>query len=209
MEGIAVSSLQGAAGTRPYIVALGGATREGSSTEKALRVALSAAERAGAETLLLGSADLDLPMYAPERTERGVAARRLVHELRRADGIIIGSPGYHGGISGLVKNALDYTEDMRTDPKPYFEGRAVGCVVTAAGWQATMTTLIALRGVVHALRGWPTPLSVPINTSQPMFRADGICLDERIQEQLGTMSAQIVAFAAMNLTAKLTQLEVA
>ena len=29
--------------------------------------------------------------------------------------IIIGSPGYHGSMSGLIENALDYTEDWRAD----------------------------------------------------------------------------------------------
>lgn len=181
----------------PYIVALGGTLRPNSSTEKALKAALNAAAAMGAKTLLLGGADIDLPMYAPERPERSDKAQRLVDELRRADGILVGSPGYHGGISGLVKNALDYTEDMRADPAPYFEGRAVGCIVTAAGWQATVTTLASLRGVVHALRGWPTPLGVTINTIEPAFDADGAVLSSRLQEQLDMVAQQVVAFARM------------
>ena len=63
----------------------------------------------------------------------------------RADGILLGSPGYHGGVSGLVKNALDYTEDMRGDERPYFDGRPVGAVATGAGWQGAVTTLTAMR----------------------------------------------------------------
>jgi FMN reductase len=181
----------------PYIVALGGTLRANSSTEKALKVALRAAEAMGARTLLLGGADIDLPMYAPERPDRTPLAQRLVEELRRADGVLVGSPGYHGGISGLVKNALDYTEDMRADPAPYFEGRAVGCIVTAAGWQATATTLISLRSVVHALRGWPTPLGVTINTIEPAFDAEGAVLSPRLQEQLEMVAQQVVAFARL------------
>jgi FMN reductase len=42
-----------------------------------------------------------------------------VAEVERADGIVIASPGYHGGISGMVKNALDYLEDLRDAPRPY------------------------------------------------------------------------------------------
>jgi hypothetical protein len=40
-------------------------------------------------------------------------------------------------------------------------------VVTAAGEQAAVTTLAALRSVVHALRGWPTPLALQ---SSPQIR---------------------------------------
>jgi hypothetical protein len=77
---------------RPYIVGIGGTTRANSSTEKALKVALQAAEVLGAETVLLGAQALDLPMYAPEGVERSAAAKRFVEEVRRADGVIMGSP---------------------------------------------------------------------------------------------------------------------
>lgn len=182
-------------GRAPFIVGLGGTLRPNSSTEKALHVVLRAAASLGAETLLLDGAALDLPLYAPDRPDRTPAAARLVEALRRADGIVLGSPGYHGGISGLVKNALDYVEDMRGDPNPYFEGRAVGVIATAAGWQATMTTMNALRDVVHALRGWPTPLGVPINTMEPVFDATGECLAPRLTEQLAAVASQVVGFA--------------
>ncbi len=57
-----------------------------------------------------------------------------------------------------MKNAIDLLEDLRGDSRVYLDGRAVGCIVTAAGWQGCNTTLGAMRGIVHALRGWPTPL---------------------------------------------------
>ena len=130
--------------TRPYIVGLGGTTRLGSSTEKALSLCLEAAAESGADTLLLCGSYLDLPAYTPGRAPVP-AAKRVIAEVRRADGIILGTPGYHGGISGLVKNALDYIEELKTDGRPYLEGRAVGCIVTAAGEQGAVTTLNALR----------------------------------------------------------------
>lgn len=180
---------------RPVIVGLGGTTRASSSTEKALVVSLKAAAALGAETVLLGAAELQLPVYAPENPDRTDAARYLVAQLRRADGLIVASPGYHGGLSGLVKNALDYTEDMRADGRPYFEGRAVGCIASAAGWQATTTTLVALRSIVHALRGWPTPLGVAINSTEPAFDDDGHCASPVLNQQLGVVAAQVVGFA--------------
>lgn len=180
---------------KPYIVGLGGTLRPDSSTEKALAVALRAAENLGAETLLLGGADLDLPLYAPHEPTRSAAAQRLVAELRRADGVIVATPGYHGALSGLMKNAIDYVEDMSGDARPYLEGRAVGCIVTAAGWQATSTTLVGLRGVVHALRGWPTPLGVTINTAEPVFDPQGACLAPRVQDQLEMLAGQVLEFA--------------
>jgi FMN reductase len=59
--------------------------------------------------------------------------------------VIVATPGYHGSISGVVKNALDTLELTRGDARPYFTGRAVGIVITAEGWQAAGTTLTTLR----------------------------------------------------------------
>jgi hypothetical protein len=64
--------------SRPYIVGLGGRTREGSSTEKALSLALRAAASQGADTLLLCGSDINLPAYVPglHRIPRPIGSRR-------------------------------------------------------------------------------------------------------------------------------------
>lgn len=179
----------------PYIVGLGGTTRPNSSTEKALRVSLRAAEAAGATTLLLGGPELMLPLYSTETQERTPEARRMIAELRRADGIIIASPGYHGTVSGLVKNALDYVEDMRTDDRTYFDARAVGCISVAYGWQASVSTVSALRNIAHALRGWPTPLGASLNSTQKLFDDEGNCVDPQAKMQLEVVGRQVTEFA--------------
>ncbi len=178
----------------PYIVAVGGTLRPGSSTEKAMQHVLKAAERAGARTRIISGPALQLPMYQPENADRSEAARDLVAQLALADGIILGSPGYHGSISGLIKNALDYAEDLRTDVRPYFSGRAVGCIATAGGWPGAVNTLGALRDIVHALRGWPTPLGAAINSSERVFDAQGECLVPRVGQMLDLIAAEVIGF---------------
>jgi FMN reductase len=179
---------------RPLIVGLGGTLSDSSSSERALRHALAAAAAQGARTRLFAAQALDLPMYTVDRSERTPAATALVDALAHADGVIIATPGYHGGISGLVKNALDYIEDLRDDARPYLDGRAVGCIVCASGWQATTTTLVSLRSTVHALRGWPTPQGVAINSAQPVFDDVGRVVDEQCARQLTRLSGQILDF---------------
>lgn len=179
----------------PFIVAIGGTTRANSSTERALRLALKVAEDMGARTLLLAGSDIDLPNFSPERSDAIPAAERLVKVMREADGVIIGSPGYHGGVSGLVKNALDYLEEMNRDARPYLDGRAVGCVATGAGWQGAVATLTALRTVVHALRGWPTPVGVAINSAEPVSEPGEFGFSVRTGEQIALMARQVVNFS--------------
>ena len=176
------------------VLGLGGTYRPHSSTEQALRIALESAAELGAEVILLGADALDLPMYRPGAPLTDQAAT-LIEETRGADALIIGSPGYHGCISGLVKNALDYLEELREDPHPYLEGKPVGCIATGAGWQATTTTMSSLRNVVHALRGWPTPLGVGVNTTEATFAPGGPCSVPAVHAQLRLVGQQVMQFA--------------
>jgi FMN reductase len=180
---------------KPLIVGIGGTTRTNSSTERTLRHCLNNAQTLGANTTIFTATDLDLPIYAPELPHRDPKAVALIDALRRADGVIIGTPGYHGGMSGMVKNALDYAEDLRDDERPYLDGRPVGCIVCAYGWQATTTTLVGLRSVVHALRGWPTPLGVAVNSAEPIWGAEGALTDAGIATQLEILAGQVCDFA--------------
>ncbi|MFJ4616609.1 NADPH-dependent FMN reductase [Streptomyces sp. NPDC088812] len=87
-------------------------------------------------------------------------------------------------------------QTVTDDTRVYFDGRAVGLVVTAAGWQACGTTLSALRNVVHAMRGWPTPLGVTLNSGTgPLFTADGDCTDAAVGAQLDLLGGQVHEFA--------------
>ena len=182
--------------TQPLIVGIGGTMTSNSSSERLMRHVLTQCEAAGADTLCFDGTALDLPMYGygTPRTDKAVA---LIDGLRRADGIVISSPGYHGTVSGLIKNALDYVEDMAKDERPYFEARAVGLISVAAGWQATGTTLATLRSIVHALRGWPTPMAVTVNSVQPVFAEDGSVSDATLLKQLDILAQQIVGFTRM------------
>lgn len=182
---------------RPLLVGIGGTTRPGSSTERALSAALAHAETLGATTQLFGGRELAaLPAFNPENQTRTPQEIAFVEAVRQADGILFASPGYHGGVSGLVKNAIDLLEDLRTDSRVYLDGRAVGCIVTAAGWQGCNTTLGALRSIVHALRGWPTPLGVTLNTAGvSLFDASGRCTDAAAQRALEMLAEQALAFA--------------
>lgn len=172
----------------PHIVALGGTTRAQSSTGRALAMALDLAAAKGARTTLLTGDAIGFPNFEPGATEHGEHVDAFVAALRSADGVIIGSPGYHGTFSGMVKNALDYVELMSGDTRPYFHGLPVGLVATAAGWQAAVSTLIGLRSITHALRGWPTPLGVAINT------AEGSDALDRAEPQMAIMVGQMFEF---------------
>jgi FMN reductase len=178
----------------PLIVGLGGTSRPESSTERWLSIALEAAERQGARVVRFSGPTLAaLPLYAPEDTARNDLQRDLVATVRQADGLILATPAYHAGISGLLKNAIDLLEDLRDDARPYLTDRVVGCIVTAHGLQGAGATLISVRTIVHALRGWPTPLGVTVNTLESAQGSAG--MPDKTLEQVGLLARQVVEFA--------------
>lgn len=177
------------------IVAIGGTVNPDSSTEHALRLATRPAAEAGAQVTIFGGDYLaTLAHYRGTGYEQGNGGE-FVEAVRAADGIIIAAPGYHGTVSGLVKNALDYLEDLAGDARPYLDGRAVGLITTAFGEQASVGTLQTLRAIVHALRGWPTPLGATIRTHEGLFSPDGDCLDDRARSQIELVGQQVLAGA--------------
>jgi len=173
----------------PLIVGIGGSTSAVSTTGRMLDLCLAEVAAAGARTERIVGAELaGLPIY----TGGGVhpRAHRLVETVRAADCVVIATPGYHGGMSGLVKNAIDHLEELRDDARPYLTDRAVGVIVTAAGWQACGTTLVSVRSTIHALRGWPTPLGVTVNSAEQLSEDDSVVGAVRV------LAGQLIQFAA-------------
>lgn len=182
----------------PLILGVGGTTRPGSSTERALQVSLRAVDARGGRTRLLGGEFLStLPIYNPAAGEPTPAQVELAEAVRTADGVIIATPGYHGSLSGVIKNAMDTLELLRADVRPYFTDRAVGCIITADGWQAAGTTLTAMRSIIHAMRGWPTPFGAALNATTNLFDGEGACVDPKDAWQLATVGEQVLEFAKL------------
>ncbi|MDB5707484.1 MAG: reductase [Sphingomonas bacterium] len=180
----------------PLIVGIGGTTGGGSSTEAALRIALAAAEARGARTLMFGGeAIAALPHYDPKSPTRAPGEAALVAAVREASGLILASPGYHGNVSGVVKNALDLLEETARDARPYLTDLPVGLIATAYGWQATGSTIAALRAIVHAFRGWPTPFAAAVNCRLSRFDGNGAPSDPEVAEHLALVGRQVADFA--------------
>jgi FMN reductase len=181
----------------PFIIGLGGTPRPGSTTERALTLALRHAENAGARTKLFGGDFLErLPHFNPSPAGPSPEQAELAAAVREADGIILATPGYHGSLSGVVKNALDTLELTRGHERPYFEGKPVGVIITADGAQAGGTTLMAVRGIIHAMRGWPTPYGAALNAAN-LFDDGGECREPKDTWQIRTVADQVMEFAQM------------
>ncbi len=183
---------------KPHVVGIGGTLRDGSTGLRALEVALRASEEAGATTELLNLRELALPMYEPGKPleEYGENVERLVEAMRGADAMLWSTASYHGTLAGVTKNALDFTQFMARDERPYLQDKVVGLIATAGGGMAAVNSINALVNVVHALRGVAAPLSVPVTQSWKAFDKEGNIRDEEVAGRLGSLGRLVVEMAA-------------
>ena len=173
------------------VVGICGSLRPGSHTHQALAVALRGAEEAGAETQLI-----DLRQYKLIFCDGGDAETADVLKLRadvkRAQGIILATPEYHGGYSGVLKNALDL---MGFDE---IEGKMIGLVGVSGGAMGGLAALNSLREVGRALHAWVVPEQVSVPHVSNAFDAAGHCTDAGIEKRLKDVGRQVAKFASLH-----------
>ncbi|WP_232110158.1 NADPH-dependent FMN reductase [Streptomyces buecherae] len=180
---------------RPKVVCVSGSLPPDSKTERLALWCATALGDLGAEVVLYRGADIEFPHYRMPPAERDKPVQRYLEDLKKADGVVLISPTYHGTVSGVLKNALDYVNDLIGEPRPFLDGRPVGCVAVAAGDQGATATLTTLRTIAHALRAWPTPLGVAATGPSAALDAEGGPADDRLAAQLQIMFGQVLTLA--------------
>lgn len=184
--------------SRPiHIVGLGGSLRPNSTSWWALERALRAAEAAGATVDGIRMLDLTLPFYDPHKPLDAFdpSVRDFIERVRVADGMLLSSPGYHGILAGVTKNALDFLEFLSDATPPYLNQRVVGVIATASGEQAAVRTVDSLVHVVHALRGTVVPLQVAIPQAKQAF-VNGEVQVGKWADRLDQLGALVVEMAS-------------
>ncbi|WP_415382464.1 NADPH-dependent FMN reductase [Halosimplex sp. TS25] len=171
---------------QPHVVAVCGSLREESYTRKALRIALDAAEEAGASVDLIDLRTFDLPLFDPDAEDAGDAAE-LRERIEQADSVVLGTPVYHGSYSSVLKTALDYCGFDE------FEHKTVGLLCVAGG-SFPVTSLDHLRSVCRSLNAWVVPHQVALPRARTKF--DGQSLrEEGDRDRVRTLGQRMVEYA--------------
>ena len=175
------------------IVGICGSLRKRSYTRRALAVALHGAAEAGAETQLIDLRDYQLVFCDGGDTDDVPHdVSRLRDEVKRAQGIILATPEYHGGYSGVLKNALDL---MGFDE---FEGKMIGLVGVSGGGVGASGALAGLRSVGRALHAWVVPEQATVANVDEVFDETGACKDKAIEKRLKAVGRQVAKFAGLH-----------
>lgn len=132
------------------ILGISGSLREGSTTLLLVETVLEYARELGAETELINLQTFPLPLYQAHVDYDGHGGpERLAELVNGCDALVLGSPEYHGCMSGAMKNMLDYL---------YRElaGKTCGLVAATGGSQG-IGCFDNMRAAIQACHGWVLP----------------------------------------------------
>lgn len=135
--------------------------REDSTSERLSNYLNEQLKALGVDANIFKIADSGIPLFDITLKNKPAAVELMNIQFLEADVHIWLTPLYHGSMTGVMKNCLDWLECTATLPKPYLTGKKVGLVCWADGVQA-MQGINAMDAVAKSLRAWTLPYSVPI-----------------------------------------------
>jgi len=133
-------------------------------------------EAAGCAVDVLDFEREPIALYNPDTTRNLPGYAELQARVRRADVIILGSPDYHGGTSGAIKNFLDHFWHE-------FAGKLFATIV--ASHEKGLTVMDQLRTVARQCYAWSLPYGVSV--TEDVDVKDGQIVSDALQQRLAML----------------------
>lgn len=160
------------------VLGIAGSLRQGSHSVRLLREAMKEVESAGLGGQTLDLRELKLPFCDGGSSYPDFPdVARIQAAVEEADALILITPEYHGGVSGVMKNFLDLLSGRE------IEGKMVALMAVLGGAQS-MNALNDLRTVCRQLHAWVLPDQLILPWADQAFDEKGELKDEKQQERL-------------------------
>lgn len=168
------------------VLGVASSMRETSYSTRILKIILDKTGQNGAETRLLEMRSVQLPMYHPEQ-KKSPEIDEVTSHVKWADAFILASPDYHGSMSGVMKNFLDF---FWSD----FAGKMFGYV--CASHEKGLTAMDQMRTAVRQCYGWSMPYGISVNSDQD-FDGHGNITSQNLSSRLEMMSRDLVVYGSL------------
>lgn len=178
------------------IIAFSGSLRKGSFNKMALRVAVKAAEEAGASVEVLDLKDYPMPGYDQDIEDTGIPeiVEKFKAKINSADGILISSPEYNHSIPGILKNVIDWASRKSPQLKDVFKNKKVGLLTASDGSFGGVRAQAAWLPVFKTIGLIIYPPQQPIPTAQNVFDERGNIIDAKMKERIETFAKGFALF---------------
>jgi azobenzene reductase len=131
-----------------HLLIISGSPRKQSNSLRVAQAAVSFLNQSGTSTELWDLQQRPLPIYdGDESTYQQPEVAAWLKSASQADGFFIVTPEYHNGMSGALKNALDFLGGSHFQKKPV----ALACA--AGGGKGGINALNNLRLVIRGVGG--------------------------------------------------------
>jgi chromate reductase, NAD(P)H dehydrogenase (quinone) len=182
---------------QPQILAFAGSLRTGSLNKRLIRVAAEAARAAGAAVTLIDLRDYPLPPYDGDiEANEGLppAAVALKDLFKAHAGLLISAPEYNGGISGALKNAIDWISRRGDDDRRLvaFSGKFAGLMAASPGRIGAIRGLGQLRHVLTTVGVLVVPQQQGIHAADQAFDVAGRLKDPAQQAAIEAIAQRLV-----------------
>lgn len=175
------------------ILVVGGSPSEQSNTRKIAKLAVNLLQEQRIEVLYFDVGLTPLPLYTGHSSEReDPAIQQWTRYAEAADGYFITTPEYHGGMSGALKNALDFLGSRQ------FKGKPISIAATAGGGKGGINALNNLRIVMRAVQGL-------VLTSQFVADPDDFDDEGQVANPSVLIKAQVSIDELIEVTGKLSE----
>ncbi|MFC0189385.1 NADPH-dependent FMN reductase [Fictibacillus aquaticus] len=131
-----------------------------------------------------------LPLFTGDASEAdNETVKKLAAYAEEADGFFVTTPEYHSGMSGALKNALDFLGGK------YFKNKPSAIAVAAGGGKGGMNAMTNLRTVLRGLYSLVLPDQY---VADPVaFDEGNVLTDELAKTRVAELAKQLAEMTAL------------
>lgn len=175
------------------IMGLSGSIGASSKNSRLVLLALERAEAAGAETHFWDLTEKPLPLVGEEGCWQDANVKEFQALASTCHGFLLASPEYHGTMSGVMKNTLDWVY------KDHVGGKVFGLMSTLGGIENS-NTLNHMRICLRWLHGFVVPEQLAIGHVKEAFSEDGELVDEAAESRLDGLVSSVMRQCRLQMT---------
>ena len=153
-----------------------------SNSRRMARQAFAALEKLSVESQWIDLRDLDLPLCDADTCYARPAAQELNRAIKKADGIVVGTPIYNYDVSAAAKNMVELTGSA-------WEDKVVAFLCAAGGMSSYMSVMAFANSLMLDFRCLVIPRFV--YATGDAFEGDALT-DARIAERIQQVAAELV-----------------
>jgi len=168
------------------VLTVSGSTSHHSAVRALLAQIAAGLTQAGCQVDTLDLAQTPLPLLNPETTYKSPAYQPLRERVLAADVLLVGTPDYHGCMSGALKNFFDHFWQE-------FAGKLFASVV--ASHEKGLTVTDQIRTVARQCYAWSLPYGVSFEDKTDFN--DGQILSDDFRHRLTMLERDLRVYGAL------------